>query len=166
MSWNRAAASLALVLLVAATACGKDDEEPDGTPTPAASASTATTGTPSTSPTATATTTSPAVGLPEDFPPQDEVPLVPGVVTKKDGGTNPEGKQGWILELAAPGSQKECFDRAAAALTAAGFTKQGELDAQGTRQAQFTTATWAVIISARADGDNCQLGYEVGQLTE
>src|SRR5205085_8944743 len=107
--------------------------------------------------------TSPAAGLPEGFPAQDEVPLVPGVVTKEDGGTGPDGKVGWILELAAAGSRKQCFDKAAAALTAAGFTKQGDLDAAGTHQAQFTTAKWAVIISSRADGENCQLGYEVGQ---
>jgi hypothetical protein len=85
-------------------------------------------------------------------------------VTSKTGGKDPAGKIGYVIEMSAAGSQKDCFDRAAAALVAAGFTKQGEMTAQDTKQAQFTTKKWAVIISSRADGDNCQLGYEVGQL--
>ncbi|MFL6025114.1 MAG: hypothetical protein ACJ72O_17360 [Marmoricola sp.] len=161
-------AACALALLLGTGACGKDEPKAEptssvtGTPTEGASSS----GTPSESPTATATESSPAVNLPQGFPAQKDVPLVAGVVTSQTGGTDPSGKIGWIIEMSAAGSKKDCFDRAAAALVSHGFTKQGEMDAKDTHQAQFTTKDWAVIISARADGENCQLGYEVGQLSK
>lgn len=157
-------AALVLALSFGASACGKDEAKPKAEPTVTASGTPSTSGTPTAEPSDGGSPTSPAVGLPEDFPAQQDVPLVAGVVTSKTGGKDPSGKLGYVIELSAVGTQKGCFDRAAAALVAAGFTKQGEMTAQDTRQAQFTTRKWAVVISSRADGPNCQLGYEVGQL--
>lgn len=164
MSPKPALAALLLAVAVGASGCGSD--EPASVPRATDSGTPSASGSPSVSPSATATTSSPAVGLPEDFPAQDEVPLVAGVVTSKTGGKDPDGRIGYVLELTAVGSQQECFDRAAAALVDRGYVKQGEIKAGDTRQAQFTTADWAVIISARADGENCRLGYEVGQLAK
>jgi len=164
MSRKSALAAVVLVLTLGASACGKDETSPKSEPTSTSSGTPSTGGTPTTEPTDGSTPTSPAIGLPEDFPAQKDVPLVAGVVTSKTGGKDPSGKLGYVIELSAVGTQKGCFDRAAAALIAAGFTKQGEMTAQDTKQAQFTTPRWAVIISSRADGANCQLGYEVGQL--
>jgi hypothetical protein len=169
MSAKPALAALVLALAVGASACGKDHAEPKVGP--GSSATTGGTDRPTSGSTASdgpgdgTSPTSPAVGLPADFPAQRDVPLVAGVVTSKTGGKDPDGRIGWVIEMSAVGTQKGCFDRAAAALVAAGFAKQGEMTAQDTRQAQFTTKKWAVIISSRADGENCQLGYEVGQLT-
>jgi len=165
MLFKPVVAAIALAVLLGAGACGKDDPKPKVEPTPTATAPSTDGSAPSTSPSASGSPTSPAVGLPGGFPAQDDVPLVAGVVTSKTGGKTTDGRVGWVIELSAVGSQKDCFDRAAAVLVKAGFTKQGEMTAQDTKQAQFTTTKWAVIISARADGDNCQLGYEVGQLT-
>lgn len=160
--------ALVLIVLLGAGACGKDDPKAKATPEPTASATSTPTAssTPSGTPSATSTQTSPVAGLPSGFPAQSEVPLVSGVVTGEDGGTGSDGRVGWQLELTAVGSQQGCFDRAAAALVDAGFTKRGQMTAGDTKQAQFTTTKWAVIISSRADGQNCQLGYEVGQLTK
>lgn len=157
-----------LVLLAVLAGCGghatKDPGPPTGTPT-ASTPAPDTTGPSATDPSATSSATSPAVGLPTGFPVQSAVPLVAGVVTAKSGGAGPAGKNGWLLELSASGTQQQCFEKAASALVAAGFMKQGELTAGDTRQAQFTSAHYAVIISARADGtDQCQLGYEVGEV--
>ena len=167
MSYSRPVlGALAVTLLLGASACGKDDPKAEPTPTSSTSASSQPTGsgTPSDQPSASGSATSPAVGLPEGFPAQDDVPLVEGIVTGKTGGEGPDGRKGWVIELSSVGSQKGCFDKAAAALVAAGFTKQGEVKAGDTRQAQFTSEEYAVIVSSRADGDNCQLGYEIGQV--
>jgi hypothetical protein len=168
MSSSRSAiATFVVASLLGASACGKDDPKPSADPSSSSSASARPTdddATPTEGPSATSTTTSPAVGLPEDFPAQKDVPMVPGVVTGKTGGEGPDGRKGWVIELSSVGSQNGCFDRAAAALVAAGFTKQGEIKAGDTRQAQFTSDRYAVIVSARADGANCQLGYEIGQV--
>ena len=156
--------ALALSIALGAAGCGGDRPTSKAAPTPGPAATTSAATTPTGTPTASTSATSPAIGLPKDFPAQEVVPLVAGVVTSKTGGKDPDGRIGYVIEMSAVGSQQDCFDRAAAALVAQGYKKQGELKAQDTRQAQFTTKGWAVIISARADGDNCQLGYEVGQL--
>ncbi|RNL77669.1 hypothetical protein [Nocardioides marmorisolisilvae] len=159
-------AALTLVLAVGATGCGKDDPQPKADPT--SSSSDQPTGTPTATdePSDGSTPTSPAVGLPTDFPAQTEVPVVSGVVTSKNSGTQSTGRMGWQIELQAVGTRKGCFDRAAAALVAAGFAKQAAMTAGDTLQAQYTTKKWAVIISSRSDGSSCQLGYEVGQLAD
>jgi len=160
-------AAFAVALLLGAGACGGSDKKPTAHPSSSVTATASPTDGPTSGgPSASSSPTSPAVGLPEGFPAQDDVPLVPGVVTGKTGGDGPEGKKGWIIEMSSVGSQKECFDRAAAALVAAGFTKQGEIKAMDTRQAQYTSDEYAVIISSRADGPNCQLGYEIGQVDQ
>ena len=167
MSAKPAAAALVLALALGVSACGGEDQpEPKAEPTASTTVRPTDVGSPAGTPATRGSSTSPAVGLPDDFPAQDDVPLVAGVVTSKTGGKDPDGRIGYVIEMSAAGSQQECFERAAAALVAKGYTKQGELTAQDTRQAQFTTKRWAVIISSRADGDNCQLGYEVGQLSE
>ena len=159
-------AVLVLVLGLGASACGKDATEPAPGPTPTVTAPTSSSPSATGGPSPGSSPTSPAVGLPTDFPAQSEVPVVSGVVTSKTGGKDEKGRIGYVIEMSAVGSKQACFERAAAALVAAGFTQRGEMTAGDTRQAQFTTERWAVIISARADGENCQLGYEVGQLTE
>jgi len=160
---------LALALYAGTTACGGDDDPGSGEPQDPQSQTTSEPtddatddgSDPSGTPTSTATQ---AVGLPADFP-ASEVPLLPGVVTGKTGGPGPDGRKGWVLEMSATGTQKSCFDEASAALVADGFTKQGEITALDTRQAQFTSADYAVILSVRADGDElCQASYEVGQV--
>lgn len=166
MSLSRPALALLLALLLPVAACGKDEKQPSSVPSSTSSATSDPSGgsTPTDRPSASSSTTSPAIGLPDGFPSQADVPVVSGVVTSKTGGKDPDGRIGWVIVLSAVGTQDGCFDRAAAALVAAGFTKQGEITPADTRQAQFTTAEWAVIISSRADGANCELGYEVGQL--
>jgi len=168
MSVKPVLAIAVLSLALGASACGKDDPKPRTEPTSTVTGTPISPSSPS-SPTSSASATdgptSPAVGLPDDFPAQAEVPLVAGVVTSKDSGTQSNGLMGWQLELQAVGTRKGCFDRAAAALVGAGFTKQAQMTAGDTLQAQYTTKKWAVIISSRAVGSSCQLGYEVGQLT-
>ncbi|MFL6174740.1 MAG: hypothetical protein ACJ716_17760 [Marmoricola sp.] len=170
MSVKPAVAVVVLALALGASACGKDDPGPKAEPTPTVTGTPTGTTTGPSSPTssdsATDSPTSPAVGLPDDFPAQTEVPMVSGVVTSKNSGTQSNGLMGWQLELQAVGTRKGCFDRAAAALVGAGFTKQAQMTAGDTLQAQYTTKKWAVIISSRAVGSSCQLGYEVGQLTK
>jgi hypothetical protein len=158
--------AIAVAVVLGPTACGKDADKPSAHPTSSTSATAGPTdhSTPTPSPSAGRTVSSPAVGLPEDFPAQDDVPLVAGVVTSKEAGVGGEGHKGWVLQLAATGSQRECFDKAAAVLVRHGFTKRGELTAGDTRQAQFTSDEYAVIISARSDGTTCQLDYEVGKV--
>ncbi len=168
-----APAVLALVLGVGAGACGGDVDPTSGaSPTPATTTPGAT---PSSTPTSTPPgtlgstpggdpTSAPAVGVPAGFP-VEEVPLLGGLVTGKTGGDGPDGRKGWVLELSATGTQQSCFAEASAALVAAGFTKQGEITAADTRQAQFTSPEYAVILSVRADGSElCQASYEVGQV--
>lgn len=167
---RRLAPVLALVLSVGVAACGGDDpvgspQDPQtqvtsqpggGSPTPTVGAV----------PTLGGATPSAVPGLPADYP-NDEVPVIRGVVTGQSGGTSSEGRQGWVLELSATGDRESCFAQAAAALVAEGFTKQGELVAGDTIQAQYTSADYAVIISARSDGDElCQVGYEVGEVSK
>lgn len=163
---------LALALAAGAVACGEPEPQAAA---PSAAATATPTGTPTTSPGPPVPvpslgpidrpTPSAIPGLDEGFP-VAEVPLIAGVVTGQSGGDGPDGRKGWIFEVSAAGSQEVCFDDAAAALVARGFTKQGELVAGDTRQAQFTSPEYAVIISARDDGDEfCQVGYEVGQVS-
>jgi hypothetical protein len=164
-------AVLALALYAGSAACGGDDDPSDSTPqvsqSPSASApsSTASTAAPSPGGTPTGRPTPPA-GLPAGFP-TAKVPVLSGVVTAKEGPASTGGPQGWILELTARGTQDSCFSAAKAALLADGFTQQGEdLIAGDTRQAQFTSPDYAVIISARSEEDGiCQVGYEVGQVS-
>lgn len=165
-------AVLALVLAAGASGCGGDDDPAAGpsetpqtqtTPEPTDGTSSAVPdpmGTPTGRPT-------PPVGLPTGFP-TSKVPVLYGVVTGQSGGPSGDGPQGWVLELSTTGTAAQCFARAEAALVADGFTQQGEdLVAGDTRQAQFTSPEYAVIISARSDGDElCQLGYEVGEVSK
>src|SRR5690348_11926153 len=130
MPTKSALAALVLALALGASACGKDEAKPKAEPTASASGTPTDGATATASPSDGAGPTSPVVGLPEDFPAQKDVPLVSGVVTSKTGGKDPSGKIGYVIELSAVGTQKGCFDRAAAALVAAGFTKQGEMTAQ------------------------------------
>lgn len=160
--------ALVLALFAGTAACGGDDD-PAGAPReqqtrvtdePSGSA----TAMPSPVPTLGGPSPSAVPGLPADYP-DDEVPVIRGVVTGRSGGTSTDGRRGWVLEVSASGDRESCFERAAAALVAEGFTKQGELVAGDTVQAQYTSADYAVIISARADGDElCQVGYEVGEV--
>ena len=147
--------------------CGTDDGP---APAPSTTAVVTTTPTPGPSGTATAApsgTATVAVGrIPTGFP-SAKVPLVPGVVTAGSGGavSGEPGRQGWILELAAAGTRDSCFAAAEEALVKAGFVKRGSMLAGDTQQAQYTAPGYAVIISARSDGDGrCQLGYEVGEV--
>ncbi len=157
------------VVLAVTAGCGGDDGD-DG---PKKSGSSVTTGaapTPTTSPTALVPTPGGLItaaanpGLPVDFP--ATVPLLAGqVVQPLGGGSGEEGRKGWVLDVTVAGSAEECFEDAATALTRAGFVKQGELKAGKSRQAQFTTSEYAVIISAAPGAKGqCQLGYEVGQI--
>lgn len=170
VSRRLSAAALALAVCVGAAGCGGDEPEATRTAEPTAQ--------PTSTPTATSTdgstdgfpgwtvgpTATPVPGLPTDFP-TSEVPVLPGVVTGKTGGEGPDGRKGWVIEMSATGSQESCFDQAAAALVADGFTKQGEITAADTRQAQFTSSEYAVILSVRSDGNElCQASYEVGQV--
>ncbi len=168
------ASVLALVLLAGTTACGGDDA-PAGSPqtsqTPQPLVSLGPVGgvevTPTDGPTSVAPSpaaTGAVPGLPADYP-GEEVPVIRGVVTAQSGGTSTEGRRGWVLEMSAAGSGKSCLADAVAALVAEGFVKTGELVAGDTTQVQYVSDEYAVIISARDDGDElCQVGYEVGQV--
>lgn len=165
--------ALVLTLFAGTAACGGDDD-PAGTPQAPQTQVTLEPGdggevTPTAVPSlgGPSPTASGAVpGLPADYPDED-VPVIRGVVTGQSGGTSADGRQGWVLEVSAAGSRESCFDDAAAALVAEGFVKQGELVAGDTTQAQFVSDDYAVIISARADGDElCQVGYEVGEVSK
>lgn len=135
---------LVLAVYAATAACG-GDPQPRATPTPTATA---------------------VPGLPAGYP-ADEVPVLYGVVTAQSGGTSAEGRQGWILEVSATGDKESCFADAAGALLEKGFVKKDEIVAGDTTQAQYTSAEYAVIISARsADNGICQVGYEVGELSK
>lgn len=151
--------TLFLALFAGTAACGGDGD-PAGAPR---EQQTQVTDEPSGSATASP---SAVPGLPADYP-NAEVPVISGVVTAQSGGTSAVGRRGWVLELSATGDRESCFERAAAALVAEGFTKQGELVAGDTKQAQYTSADYTVIISARSDGDElCQVGYEVGEVSK
>ncbi len=176
-------AALALVLYVGLAACGGNDGPSSGAPQdPQSQATSVPTdlypdgdseddpeddpGNPLDRPTSIPTSTATAaVGLPTDFPTAG-VPVLPGVVTGKTGPA-PDGPRGWIVEMSVTGSQKSCFEKASAALIANGFTQQGEITAADTRQAQFTSPEYAVILSVRADGNElCQASYEVGEIAD
>ncbi len=139
--------ALVLALFAGTAACGGDD--PTGSPQAPQSQATA----------------SAVPGLPADYP-DEQVPVIRGVVTAQSGGTAADGQRGWVLEVSATGSRESCFADAAAALVAEGFVKQDELVAGDTTQAQYVSDEYAVIISARDDGDElCQVGYEVGEVS-
>lgn len=163
--------ALVLALFAGTAACGGDDD-PAGSPQAPQSQVTLEPGdgvevTPTDEPSAEPSVTASAVpGLPADYP-DEQVPVLYGVVTAQSGGTAADGQRGWVLELSATGSRESCFADAAAALVAAGFVKQGELVAGDTTQAQYVSDEYAVIISARDDGDDrCQVGYEVGEVSK
>jgi hypothetical protein len=162
MSFRPVLVAMVLTLLLGTGACGKD--EPARTDQPRTGPTTQPTSTATGQPSPSASASPSVVGLPDDFPAPREVPVVPGLVTSKDSGPQSNGLMGWQIQLQTVGTQKGCFDRAARALVGAGFSKRAEMTAGDTRQAQFTTTKWAVIISSRSDGTNCQLSYEVGQL--
>jgi len=135
--------ALVLALFAGTAACGGDDD-PAGAPSATASA---------------------VPGLPADYP-VEQVPVIRGVVTAQSGGTAADGQRGWVLELSATGNRESCFADAAAALVAEGFVKQDELVAGDTTQAKYVSDEYAVVISARDDGDElCQVGYEVGEIS-
>jgi len=163
-------------LLLALSACGEGEAKPvvtDSTPSISAVPTMSPTGLPSAEATADPTlpgfvTTGPNPGIPTDFP-TTRIPLLAGAVALPLGpGSGENGAKGWVLELELAREAGACFNDAAAALVARGFTKQpGQTFSDGTREAQFTAPGWAVIISTSPDeSGGCRLGYEVGQLAD
>ncbi|HEX4190170.1 MAG TPA: hypothetical protein VHZ06_04185 [Marmoricola sp.] len=170
---HRVAPALLAVVLVAGAAAGcggaKHPKAADSPPaSSSASSSPSVTAAPTVSdplPQGTFSSAAPRQGLPTDFP-QGDVPLLAGQVSTQFNGpaAGEPGKKGWVIEVSVAEDPQHCFADAAAALTAHGYTKKGQITAQGTVQAQYTKPHYTVIISAASDGNaGCTLGYEVGQ---
>ncbi|MFL6159550.1 MAG: hypothetical protein ACJ72D_25985 [Marmoricola sp.] len=163
-------AVLAAALAVGAAGCGGGgDDDKAASSRPTASSSSTPTPTPSDPLSAGPFgTPSPRAGLATDFP-VAEVPLLDGDVSTlfSGNGSGEEGRKGWVLEVKVTQNAQACFAAAAARLVGEGYTKQGQIKAGDTVQAQFTKPGYAVIISAKADGKaGCTLGYEVGQIAK
>lgn len=82
-----------------------------------------------------------------------------GQPTSKDGVD-----KGWQVYVNRHGSANDCFDAARASLLAHGFKQQALVGSGGEKEAQFTSGSYAVILTSDdLPGGKCSVRYTVGE---